>query len=216
MSQTTFFESIGRSFFEKGRLWRLLALFALPLVLVHAALLIDLFALENTEMLFQGAAGKAKSALTKKAQKEQFLARYEAAQPFFIPKSLETLEFCRSERERLRQWADHPACPSRETIEARLLHLEQNRLAFAEEAFRSSGRVKESEEKLLKAVELDRRDLEQLLALIENQQIGDSLPDPRSPQLQILEIDLMFTPSNVLLSQLTLLKREWRPHETAP
>jgi hypothetical protein len=214
MSRTTFFENIGNACFGKRRFWLFLALLCAPMLLAELVLTLRFFDLRKIEQSYGAAVQTARGALEKRAEKERFLARYLHSEPYFVNQTLERLPLCRDKIAKLREWAGHPACQQREAIEKRLQALEgpENRLAFAEDKVRSFGRIKESEERLLHPVELEMADLERLLALIENQQIAEFEPDPASPQLQVLDLELTLKDSSMALTKMTLLKREWGLH----
>jgi hypothetical protein len=212
----TFIERLSRYLFEKNRLPILFALWIVPFLIAFSLLAPRFLSLREMEFKLDAAALRGRSALEKRAQKEQFLRRYSDFTPYFIDQTLEPLSFMQTELKHLRSLQSHPACPDRKSIERRIAFLEgmDNRLLFAEEAVRTSKRLKETDERLMHPIEINSDDLEHLLCLIEGIPIGPFTPNPQSPQLIIRDIQLDRKNENVYQLELSLLKREFiRAHE---
>jgi hypothetical protein len=206
-----FFVAIGRFFFEKNRLILFFFLLATPFALVLSSLVPRYVMLKKTEQKFDEAALQGYRALEKRQEKEQFLARYSDFEPYFIDQYLETVPLLQNSCERLIAIQNHPACKNREAIQRRI-HFSQgsaNRLSFAEQEVRSSQKIKETREQLLRPVEIDAYDLERLLSLIEDISIGNCRPHPRSPQLLIENFHLSKKEGALYELNLSLIKREF-------
>ena len=210
------FEPIGRFFFEKNRLWLLLALLCAPFFAGIAFLSPRFLTLREVEQSFDAAALRGRSSLEKRVQREEFLRRYTASEPYFIDQYLESFPLLQKELKELKSIQNHPACANRDFVQHRIGFIEssENRLAFAEENIRTSKKVKETDERLLHPVEIDADDLEHLLSLIEDIPLGSNIPYPHSPQLLIQDFSLIKKNRGVYELNLTLLKREFtEPHE---
>jgi len=211
MNDMTFFEQIGRFFFEKNRVWLFFSLLVFPFFLLFGVLAPRYFALHETEKTFDAAALRGRGALEKRIEKDLFLNRYSNFEPYFIDQCLEALPLLQSNLSELHAMKNHPACKNREALTKRIAFLEgpENRLSFAEETIRSSKRIKETEERLLHPVEVDAKDLERLLSLIEDVAIGGCVPDQTSPQLIIQDFVLTKKNNAIYELNLSLLKREF-------
>ncbi len=207
----TFFESLGRFFFEKNRVWLFLLILFTPFVLATLLLFSRYFHLREYEAAFDNTALKARSAIEKRERKVRFLQRFANYEPYFVYQNLETLSLLQNELKMLKQMECHPGCSSRGTVLRRIDFLSgsQNRLSFAEENVRSSKRVKETEEKLLQPVEIDSDDLDHLLSLIEGISVAQYEPNLNSPQLLIQDFLLTKKDPSVYKLNMALLKREF-------
>jgi hypothetical protein len=110
---------------------------------------------------------------------------------------------------------DHPALSNKGILQERkaFLESETNRLAFTEENIRSTTKIKETEEKQRRPIQLDEQDLHRLLSSIEDISVGQFDPIPKMPQLLIrdMKIKKIENPfhSEVYEVEMELLKREW-------
>ena len=211
-----FFDTIGRVFFYRNHPRLLFTVLLLPLFVVSALLIPRFWKLRIIEEEFDSAALGGKSALAKRAKRERFLKRYSEFEPYFINQSLETLPFLQDELSELYQLKEHPATVHKDQILRRIAFLEgtANKLGFAEENIQTSPHLKESEERLLHPVEVNEKDLNHLLSLIEGISIGEFSPDLRSPQLLIQDFSLSNNEKrNTYELNLSLIKREFQ-HET--
>lgn len=205
------FEPIGRFFFLKTRIWIFFGLVMSPFLIVLAILALRFMALLETEKAFDAAALRGRAALEKRLEKERFLSRYSNSEPYFVDQHLESLPLMQANLKEHLAMKNHPACRNREGLEKRIAFLEsaENRLTFAEENIRSSKRIKETQERLIHPVEINRDDLEHLLSLIEDVSIGPYQPDPRSPQLLIEDFTLTKKDPATYELNLSLMKREF-------
>ncbi len=209
------FSKLGRFFFASSRASLFFVALAIPIAIAFALLIPRFLSLLEMEKDMAVAALRSKSALEKRRIKEAFLQQYANPEPYFIDKHLETLPLLQKELAYLRQIEEHPACANRAELQKRISFLQtsKNRLAFAEEAMRSSPRVKETDEKLLHPVEVDWEDLERILSLVEHVKIGSHAPVKGSPQLILSNFSLTKKKSGSYELDLSLLKREFQNHD---
>ncbi len=208
-------EYLGRLFFSKMRPFFFFALLAGPLLGAAAFLFLQNDRIQETEERFAAASAKGKLAFERKAKKERFLSRYANSDPYFLDQKIESLLFLQNERQQIECLLRHPALPHKQSLQERhsFLSDSSNRLVFAEENIQTSGRMKETDEKLRRSVQVDEKDLQQLLALIEDIPVGPYLPLNGSPQLiiQDFRIKKIKTPleSEIFEIEMDLLKREF-------
>lgn len=204
-------EFLGRFFFEKNRIVLFFTFLCAPFAITSFLLFSRFTHLQGIERAIDEAALQARSAIEKRETKARFFERYAKCEPYFINRHLETLPLLQTELNLLLEMQKHPGCSQRGALGQRIQFLQgtQNRLSFAEENVRSSAKVKETEEKLLHSVEIDGDDLNRLLSLIENIQIGEHQPYPSSPQLLIHDFLLSKKDPSVYNLNLALLKREF-------
>ncbi len=207
----TFFESLGRFFFEKNRAWLFLSILCAPFAIASLLLFSRFFDLREFETAFDNTALKARSSIEKRERKIRFFQRFDNCEPYFINQNLETLSLLQNELHMLQQLQGHPGCSYRGEVLRRIdfLNSPLNRLTFAEENVRSSKKVKETEEKLLNPVEIDTDDLSRLLSLIEGNPIARYEPNLHSPQLLIQDFLLSKKDPSVYKLNLAILKREF-------
>ncbi len=208
-----FFEILGSSLFRKKNPLFLFAALTLPFVIAFQLLAMKYFSLRELEELFDAASLKGKSALEKRLNKKNFLQRYGHYEPYFLNRHVESLPLLQNESEQLTLQSGHPACSHRAEIKKRIAFLsgKDNHLAFAEETteFSGSGKIKETEEKLIHPVEINSEDLLRLLSLLEGVEIGSYKPRPKSPQTILKEFTLTRKEPATYECNLSLLKREF-------
>ncbi|MBF8264019.1 MAG: hypothetical protein HW387_1684 [Parachlamydiales bacterium] len=207
----TLIDMMGRFFFEKNRAWLFFCLLAIPFFLMMAILWPRWMLLRTTEQELDAAALVGRAALEKRVEKEQFIARYSASEPYFIDHCLESFLPLQAHLQELKAMKNHPACKNRDTIARRIAFLEgqENRLSFAEENIRSSKRIKETEERLQHPVEIDAQDLNRLLCWIEDVPVSGYTPHPHSPQLLIQDFTLTKKEGAIYVLNLSILQREF-------
>lgn len=204
-------ENFGKACFAQIRPAFFFSLLLLPIFLSTVYLSSQKIQLQQLENNFASASAKGKSAIEKKRKKEKFLKRYSEADPYFINKKIESFSFLEEEKEELKRLIQHPAIPNKKTFKERLNFLsgEENQLTFSEEDIRSSTTIKETDEKQRHPIQVDEKDLTQLLCLIEDVSATSCL----SPQLIIRNFKLKKreTPlhNEVFEVEMELLKREW-------
>lgn len=208
-----FLEHCGQFCFKKIRPSIFFSSLLVPIICATFYLFFQILELQELENRFIYSTKKGKSAIEKKRNKEQFLRRYSSYTPYFINQYIESLNFLDKEKQELITLLNHPAVLNKKILKERLSFLsgETNRLLFAEEKVRSSTKIKETEEKQRHPVQVDEKDLEKLLSLIE-----DVSSEPlNSPQLIIRNFQLKKKETSlrneIFEVEMELLKREWLP-----
>lgn len=210
-------EHLGRCFFSKMRPFFFFVLLAFPLLAAAVFLFMEHNRIQEIEERFTTASAKGKAAFERKAKKERFLRRHANADPYFLDQKIESLLFLQNEKQQIESLLRHPALPHKQSLQDRYSFLTDgsNRLSFAEENIQTSGRIKETEEKIQYPVQVDENDLQKLLTLIEDIPVGSYLPSDGAPQLIIRDFRLkkIKTPleSEIFEIELDLLKREFAP-----
>ena len=210
-----FLERIGKLCFGRVSPSLFYLLLLTPIFSSSLYLMVQNNEMTAREVQFANAWKKGRVALERKKQKETFLARYSHPDPYFLGRRIEALPLLQREQKMLENLYKHPALADKQRTKERLefLKSDQNRLAFAEEAIRSTSRMKETEEKQRHPVEIDEEDLKQLLSLIEDIPIGPYSPPDNRPQILITDFRLdkkqspFHTP--VLQIDMKLLTREF-------
>jgi hypothetical protein len=205
------FEHTGRFFFEKNRFWLFFCLLLFPFVFSWILLSPRFYSLCEEERAFETTFPLAQRALKKRAGKDLFLRRYSHIEPYFIDRYLESFLLLQNEKKECEMMKQHPACSNREAAKRRLEWLQgpDNKMVFVEENLRSSKKIKETEERLMHPVEIDRDDLEHLLSLIEAVPVGACRPIATSPQLIIQDFRLTRKSPAAFSLNLSLIMREW-------
>ncbi len=169
----------------------------------------------DLEERFYHACKKGKTALKRKSEKERLMKRYANTNPYFLDEQIESLSFLQKEQKELETLSQHPALAEKRGVESRLNFLKSssNRLAFTEEAIRTSASMKETEEKQKHPVQMDEKDVKKLLALMEDVTI-DSFPSPNHrPQIVITDFRMeeKQTPlkTNIFEVEMQFIKREF-------
>ena len=213
MSFSLFFEKCGQIFFSRIHPIFFFILITLPILASALFIFFEKGSLEELEGRFAAAARKEKIAFERKSRKERFIQRYSHADPYFLDQQIEAFPLLLAEKEKLESLLHHPAFPDSAVLKQRLQFLNDNHLAFTEENMRSSSQMKEIEEKQRHPVQMDEKDLQKILSLIEDVPIGPYLPSNTSPQIILKEFRLkkQETPlqTQVLEVDMDLFKREF-------
>lgn len=134
---------------------------------------------------------------------------------FYIDKYLETLDLLEPEIEALQKVHSNKNYPDDENIKKRLEFLTGpgNNLIFTEGAVQSTPTFQEVIETMVHPVEVNVKDIGNILARIEGTKIGDAVPGPNRPQLIILDFRLekkhLSNKNEVFMLNVKLLKREF-------
>ncbi|MDE3045289.1 MAG: hypothetical protein KGJ02_01400 [Verrucomicrobiota bacterium] len=207
-----FFEKIGHLFFTKIRFpFSLLLLVICPLFST-LYLLHQMETIETQQERYTLAAKKAKAAFARKERKERFLAKHLPSDSYFLDTEIASFSFLQRERDSLQKWILHPAISQKNSMKERLQFLEErNRISFVEEATNLSSTCKETIEKQRHPVEMDAKDLQTFLSLIE-----ETIPrenEKKRPQLLVHRFSLhkKETPlhNEVFEVSMDLFKREF-------
>ncbi len=210
-------EKFGRLFFAQMRPFFFFILMVIPLFAAAAFLFLQNNRIQEIEERFAAASTKGKAAFERKAKKEAFLHRYLNADPYFLDQKIESLLFLQNERKQIESWLRHPALPRKESLVERLSFLTEgaNRLVFAEENIRTSGRIQETDEKQRHPVQMHENDLQKLLSLIEDIPVGPYLPPNGAPQLLVRDFRLKKIKTHlhteIFEVEMDLVKREFSP-----
>lgn len=209
---------IGKLFFLRARAPFFYCLLLIPLIIAISSLFMEYDHVSLLEENFINTCKKAKSALEKKEKKQQFLAKYSEANPYFLDEFIESMPLLSNEKQEIESTLTHPALADKQSLESRLHFItKDNRLSFTEEAIREHTRIKETIEKQRHPIQIDEDDLKNLLCRIENIPIGSFSPLKNSPQLIITEFHLIKkeTPlkKDVLEIEMELIKREFLDHQ---
>lgn len=213
MSLSQCFEKCGQFFFSRIGPVVFVFLIVTPILATGLFIFLEKSSLQTLEKRFAIAARKEKIAFEKRARKERFINRYSHADPYFLDQQIEAFPLLQAEKEKLESLLHHPAFPESVALKERLQFLNNNRLAFTEENIRTSSQIKEIDEHLRHSVQMDDKDLQKILSLIEDVPIGSNLPSNTSPQIIIRDLRLK-TPQTSLQTQvfevdMDLLKREF-------
>lgn len=205
-----FFKKCGLLFFSKMRPPFFFALTLFPILGAGFFLFSSSSSVSSQMDRFQSSRRKEKLAIERKNRKEKFLARYSNPNPYFLDQKIESFLFLESERKRLLSLQNHPAYPQSMHIEERLSFLNENKLAFVEDKILSTSNLKETEERARFRVQMDEKDLKEVLFLIED---ISSSSQTRRPQLLIKEFRMkkIETPlkTEVFEVKMDLIKREF-------
>jgi len=139
---------------------------------------------------------------------------YKNADRFYIDKYIESIQLLRPEIEALEKISRQNNFIENEAVTNRLRELKgNNKLVFAEGVVQTNPGFTETPETLVKPVEVDLNDLQNILSKIEGVDIGPYQPGPNPPQLLITEFKLekktAGEDNEVFSLNLKLLKREF-------
>lgn len=213
--KTPFFERVGKYCFAKERSVLFFLVLSLPIVYGCFHLFSEYSKVQALEERFVNACKKGKTAIERKQKKEQFVQKFSNADPYFLDKKIESLPFLSREISELEKIIHHPALVDKRLFSSRLEFLKRgdNRLSFVEESIRSSGSIKETEEKQRYPVQMSEEDLKKLLSALESIPVGPFSPEEKSPQIVITDfrIEKRKTPvqTEVFEVDMQFLKREF-------
>lgn len=186
----------------------------LPLIIVGTLFLSEISRLDQTRESLEQVQQAA--FLQEKKQSVNIALRnhYSDADHFYIDKQLENVTFLEPEIDSLSKINLNKNYAEDETLKKRLEYISSgNAMIFTEGVVQSSPLFQETTETLVHAVEVNTKDLQQILARIEGVEIGPyTIPQSR-PQLIVLEFKLdrknVTEKNEVFLLNLKLLKREF-------
>ncbi len=209
-----FLEFCGKTAYSRISPLFFYAFLLLPILGTGAYLFLQYSDLQELEEQCAITMQKEEGAFQKKNRAERFANRYANADPYFLNRHIESLSFLEKEQEDLLLRLNHPAMTKKQTLQERLHFLQNsNHLLFTESCVRSSSKIKETEEKQRKSVQMNETDIARLCAIVEDIPIKSFVPIPNMPQLLFLDFRMkkIKTPlySNVYEVETELLKREW-------
>lgn len=209
-------ESLGKFCFSHRRPFLFYLFLFLPIFFATLYAFMQAKKTKHFEDLVLSSCKKGKLALIRKKQKEQFIHCYSNANPYFLDTNIESILFSKHEIDELTAILQHPAITDKKQIEARLNFLTKgaNHLSFTEESIRTTGTIKETEEKQRHPVQMDEEDLRKLLTIVEDMPIaGQTKIEASRPQIVITDfrLDTKQTPlkTNVFEVEMQFLKREF-------
>lgn len=149
----------------------------------------------------------------KKVDLEQkLLTQMKNADSAYLEKEIESLQFLQPEVQKIKALVHTE--PNNEPLKNRLHFLQdgQNHLHFRQQNFQRIGKFQEMEAIQDHPVEMNNEDLKQLLALLENRQIGNFAPKSGTPDLIVKNFELIKKPlpsnEEIFLVNFELIKRE--------
>jgi hypothetical protein len=161
---------------------------------------------------------KQRAMLKEKTQEinKSVIETYSNADRFYIDKNIESIPLLQTEIEVLEKIAKQSNFVENEEVTNRLEQLKtENQLRFSEGVVQTYPLFSETVETLVKPVEVDSKDLQNILAKIEGVEIGPYTQGDNPPQLIISELRLEKKDTNaeneVFQLQLKLIKREFTP-----
>jgi len=147
------------------------------------------------------------------AKNRAIIEKFQEADHFYIDKHLEAMKFLKPEVEALQKRLDQTTTANNEAVYRRLEQLQKNKMAFVEGTVQTTPFYQETTETLTLPVEINIMDLQEILAKIEQVNLGPYEPAPQSPQLMVLNFRItkkQTTQNNeVFVLNLKLLKREF-------
>lgn len=187
----------------------------LPLVFVSTALMSQLNGVNETQSAIHNLYDKVLVREKKQALNNNVRNNFRDADHFYIDKYLETQTFLAPEIESLQKLSANKNYPEDENVRKRLEHLTGpgNTMVFSEGVVQTYPLFQETTETLVHPVEINVKDLHEILALIEGTEIGNFKPAANRPQLLILDFKLdkknLSEKNEVFVLNLKLLKREF-------
>lgn len=137
------------------------------------------------------------------------------ADHFYIDKHLETLTFLEPEIDHLHKIVNNPNFAEDEAVKKRLDHLTGtgNNMIFTEGVVQSHPFFQETTESLVHPVEVNIKNIQQILSHVEGVEIASFSPPSHYPQLLILDFKLdkknLNDKNDVFILNMKLLKREF-------
>lgn len=181
----------------------------LPITIVSFVLFQKQTRIKDLQAEFEKTLHTAKVTEKKRKMDKDFIDQYSTVNPYYIDQVIEPFCFLQNEKKLLEPLLSHPAFQNVPSIKDRydFINGKKNKLRFIEDAFRSSSSIKEVEMHQKKGIELDEKDLIDLLTLIEENNNHDK------PQLLITSFSLekkkKENNNEVFILNLDLLKREF-------
>jgi hypothetical protein len=209
------FEQLGKFCFSKIHPVFFYFFLLCPILFGGGYAFIEYTNVNDLEERFYHACRKGKTALKRKTQKENLIQRYANTNPYFLDEQIESLSFLQKEQMELEALLQHPALADKRLLESRLNFLSSgaNRLAFTEEAIRTSASMKETEEKQRHPVQMDEKDVKKLLSLMEDVAIDSFSMASHRPQIVITDFRMeekqTSLKTNIFEVEMQFIKREF-------
>lgn len=150
----------------------------------------------------------------KQANNRAVLDHYQNSDRFYIDKYIESITLLKQETEALEKIARQNNFIENEAVTNRLNTLKnENRLVFAEGVVQTFPNFTETPESLVRPVEVDLGDLQNILSKVEGIDIGPYEPGPNPPQLIVTDFKIekktTGDENEVFSLNLKLVKREF-------
>jgi hypothetical protein len=193
----------------------IIALGLLPMILVGINFFANNSQLENTSNHLQYVYDLAVARERKEAMNQIVQEHYKAGDHFYIDKNLETLSFLDPEIEMLQKLVNNKYYAGDENVKKRLEFLTgpSNKMLFSEGNVENFPSFQETTASLVHPIEINDKNLQEILSIIEGLKIGSFKPLSQQPQLIILDFKLdkkeVYSKNDVFLLNLKLLKREF-------
>ncbi len=140
------------------------------------------------------------------------LTQMGTADKSYLENQIESLQFLEPEIKKLGALLQTDPNQKEQKVRFDFLSSGKNALRFRQENFQRVGKIQEMEARQVHPVEMNREDVKELLARIENVKIEEHLPGNRPPDLLIKQFELIKKPlpsnEEVFLVNLELIKRE--------
>ncbi len=133
---------------------------------------------------------------------------YKQAEPFFIQNVIEKIELLKEEKTKLMDLAEANFYDNHSLLDQRLHELDK-KMSFKEKFVHKIKNITEAEERLKEPVEINCKDLDRILSLVENVKIGSFSNLSAAPQNIIEKFSIIKTKSGTYLLDLNLFKREF-------
>ena len=152
---------------------------------------------------------KTLSSMSKRKNIDAYIQKKTDSDPYFIDNNLETLAFLEDETKALDNLNSSVGFLKNFELKSRYDFLKkQNKLKFFEENTKTSLLTKETDESLINPIQINEKDLQKLLSIIEDIEINGFKPIDKAPQFIIKKFDLQKNKSCFSLD-LKLVKREF-------
>ncbi|NGX34237.1 MAG: hypothetical protein K1060chlam1_00588 [Candidatus Anoxychlamydiales bacterium] len=154
---------------------------------------------------------KSITTIAKRKEIKDFIEKNTLFDKCFVENKLENLTFLQNEKSILSNLLLHPAFSHSSQIKKRIsfINSNQNKLKFLEENIKNSTFIKEADLTQLNSLEIDDRDLQKLLSIIEDVQIDKYFQYNDSPQLLIKSFSLSKKSENIFSINMKIFKREF-------
>lgn len=153
----------------------------------------------------------AQKTLPQRWKNKTFYDHFSKADRHFIAHKLEKMPFLKEEQALYEKIYAHPIFTHNKEIQKRYLQLTQdNFLSFTEEDVAENRKFWEVIAKQKKPVEINGKDLEKILALIEYQPMENGSIDPTAPHMIIKHMNLTKNKSSSYALSLEVIQREYK------
>lgn len=148
----------------------------------------------------------------KQKGEEQYISQLKEADRDYLENAIEGMQFLSDETQKIQALVHSETCDSVQLKRLDFLQNGENNLRFKEQNFQRLDQYQEVEAIATNSVEMNQQDLSQLLAKIENVQIGEYIANANPPDLLIRKFDLLKKPLTTneehFIINLELIKRE--------